>query len=313
MLYAVWDAGIADNPLIAIASVLHVFVYHLAIGGGLYLVLAETLARRKNDSAHLAGIKRQSRFFALITLIFGAVTGLGLWITGGWLDPAIWGRFSVWVSILILIAAAMLYSYGWKRLASTYHLTTGWIYFLVAGLSLMVIVGGQHSTLTGGDGIVSGGSCGFIDPSFWPAVLFSACICFILAGLYAVFTLSKEKNTAFKIRHLRCNGVLVLISLAAAVPFGWWYYKTLPADVTSALIAGTAPAIAAQVMIVAAAMLFLLTLLGTVLFPRHSGYVSAAVLLLCALLFVGGFVWTRQSICRPRPLIESHQPSAPSN
>ena len=79
----------------AAVAVIHVFVSHFAIGGGLYLVVAETLARRNQDKLKLDFLKGLSRFFILVTLVFGALTGVGIWFsqlfqyTAGWLHAPV--------------------------------------------------------------------------------------------------------------------------------------------------------------------------------------------------------------------------------
>ena len=50
MNYPVWDIP-ASGLLIAVIAILHVFVSHFAVGGGLFLVLVERKARRDGDDA----------------------------------------------------------------------------------------------------------------------------------------------------------------------------------------------------------------------------------------------------------------------
>ena len=45
MAYPFWDARIGYGPLMALIAVVHLFVSHFAIGGDLYLVVAERQAR----------------------------------------------------------------------------------------------------------------------------------------------------------------------------------------------------------------------------------------------------------------------------
>ena len=87
MEYPIWEPFVANSLIIAVVAVIHVFVSHFAIGGGLYLVLAEKWARRLNDKEHLAYVQRHSKFFLLLTIVFGAVTGVGIWITIGLIHP----------------------------------------------------------------------------------------------------------------------------------------------------------------------------------------------------------------------------------
>lgn len=309
MFYPVWEPFISNSLLIAIIAILHVFVSHFAIGGGLYLVLAETWARRRNDEGHLAYVQHHSRFFAVLTLVFGALTGVGIWVTIGLIHPIgtkwlintfVWGWGTEWVFFFVEIAAALMYYYGWKRLSPSAHMAIGWIYFVAAWLSLFIIDAILAFMLTPGSWVTTGNFWnGFFNPTFWPSLLFRTFIALMLAGLYATFTVSKEKNIDLKKRILRRNGLLVLISLVLTVPFGLWYYKAVPAAITSGILPGSTAETAFHIMIFAAAVLFILTGLQTLAFPRHSGYISGAILLLCALVSFGGFEWTREALRKP--------------
>jgi mono/diheme cytochrome c family protein len=309
MNYPVWDPFVANSILIALVAILHVFVSHFAIGGGLYLILAETMARRKNDLDHLAYVERHSKFFILVTLVFGAVTGVGIWVTIGLIHPIgtgwlirnfVWGWASEWVFFFVEIAAALIYYYGWKRLSVSAHKAVGWIYFIAAWMSLFVINGIITFMLTPGEWISSGNFWdGFFNPTFWPSLFFRTFVCLILAGSYATFTVAREKNPTLKTRILRQNGLLVLISLVLAALCALWYFGSLPESVSATLLPGSIGVMALQVMIFFAGLLFLLTLLGTIVFPRHAGYISAMILLFCALMSFGGFEWAREAARKP--------------
>jgi len=290
MNYPVWEPFVANSILIALVAILHVFVSHFAIGGGLYLILAETLARKKNDLEHLAYVERHSGFFVLVTLVFGAVTGVGIWVTIGLIHPIgtgwlirnfVWGWASEWVFFFVEIAAALIYYYGWKRLSVSAHKAVGWIYFIAAWMSLFIINGIITFMLTPGEWVASGGFWdGFFNPTFWPSLFFRTFVCLILAGLYATFTVAKEKNLSLKIRIIRQNGLLVLISLILSAICGLWYFSSLPESVSVTFLPGSIAVTAMQVMIFFAGLLLLLTLLGTLVFPRHAGYISAMILII---------------------------------
>lgn len=309
MDYPMWEPFVSNSIIIAVVAIVHVFVSHFAIGGGLYLVLAETFARRRNDPAQLAYVERHSRFFMLVTVVFGAVTGVGIWITIGLIQPVatlwlirtfVWGFATEWVFFLVEIAAIIIYYYGWKKLSPRLHLIVGWIYFVTAWMSLAVINGIVAFMLTPGAWITTRNFWdGFFNPTYWPSLVFRTCICLILAGLYATVTCAREKDKVLKVRLLRFDGLLVLVSLALAAPAAYWYFRSLPAAYAGALVSGTTPFTAVQVMVVAAGVLFFLTLMGTILFPRHWGYVSAGVLLFCGLVSFGGFEWAREGLRKP--------------
>ena len=115
MNYPIWDVPGA-GLLIAFISVLHVFISHFAVGGGLFLVLAERKARREQDGALRDYVKRHSRFFLLVTLVLGAVTGVGIWFTIALVNPQgtsslintfVWGWAAEWTFFITEIAAAI--------------------------------------------------------------------------------------------------------------------------------------------------------------------------------------------------------------
>lgn len=309
MIYPVWDPAISSSLLIAIIAIPHVFVSHFAIGGGLYLVLAESWARRRKDPDHLAYVQKHSRFFVLVTLVFGAVTGVGIWVTIGLIHPTgtkwlinnyVWGWATEWVFFFIEITAAIIYYYGWKRLAPKAHLAIGWIYFVAAWLSLVVINGILAFMLTPGGWLESGSFWqGFFNPTYWPSLIFRTFISLALAGLYATFTVSREKNKDLKVRIMRRNALFVVGSLILAVPSGLWYFGLIPAEAKAAILPGSVPSLALQVMIFTSALLFVLSILQMIVFPRNSGYISTGILLLIALLAMGGFEWARESVRKP--------------
>ena len=107
------------------------FVSHFAVGGGLFLVVTEARARRAGDAELLDYVRRHSRFFILLTLVFGAITGVGIWFTIGLVHPSatssliqlfVWFWAIEWVFFATEIAAALVYYYGWDRLPRHQHL-----------------------------------------------------------------------------------------------------------------------------------------------------------------------------------------------
>jgi hypothetical protein len=47
--YPVWDVAFGAGLLVAVLSILHVFVSHFAVGGELFLVLTKEKAYRQKD------------------------------------------------------------------------------------------------------------------------------------------------------------------------------------------------------------------------------------------------------------------------
>ena len=61
MNYPFWDVNIGYGILMGSIAVFHVFISHFAIGGGLYLVVSEMIARKKNDQLMLAFLEKLSQ------------------------------------------------------------------------------------------------------------------------------------------------------------------------------------------------------------------------------------------------------------
>jgi cytochrome bd-type quinol oxidase subunit 1 len=150
MNYPTWELELGGGLLIAVVAILHVYVSHFAIGGGLFLVTTEHFAYRKGDERLLDYLVTHSRFFVLVTLVFGAISGVGIWFTIGLVNPAatsalirifVWGWAIEWVFFFVEIAAAIIYYQSWNRVPRSTHLAVGWVYFGAAFLSLVVING----------------------------------------------------------------------------------------------------------------------------------------------------------------------------
>jgi cytochrome bd-type quinol oxidase subunit 1/mono/diheme cytochrome c family protein len=236
MNYPIWDLP-AAGLLIAVVAILHVFVSHFAVGGGLFLVVTEMKARRENDGALLDYLRRHSRFFILLTLVFGAVTGVGIWFTIGLVHPAatsslinafVWVWAIEWTFFFIEIAAAIVYYYGWDRLSPKQHLTVGWIYFGSAWASLVVINGILAYMLTPGAWIESRDIlAAFFNPTYWPSLVIRTLGAMGLAGVYALFTASWLGWSDIRTAHLagdesrRTRAIALKRKIARYAAMGW--------------------------------------------------------------------------------------------
>jgi mono/diheme cytochrome c family protein len=329
--YPIWLVP-APGLFIAAIAVLHVFISHFAIGGGLFLVVYETVARRRGDSSLLGYVRTHSRFFLLLTLVLGAVTGVGIWFTIGLVHPQatstliqlfVWVWAIEWTFFVTEIAAAMVYYYGWDRLSARTHLIVGWIYFVSAWMSLFVINGILTFMLTPGAWVETGSlSDAFFNPTFWPALFVRTLICFGLAGLYALLTASFLGDR-------RLKGVVVRISawgwglpaLVLLVPALAWYAfeageaglplgEALGASqpglggILSAILLGAGasgypPAQAAAFWGLAAGLALAVYLLLAGAFSSRLRAGVAVPAMLLGLAAFGGFEWIREDLRKP--------------
>ena len=149
MNYPVWllDA-LGGGTLIALIAVVHVYIAHFAVGGGLFLVLTELKGLREESPPILEYTRKHARFFLLLTMVFGGLTGVGIWFTISLLNPAatsalihifVFAWAAEWVFFLGEIVSLLLYYYSFNKISSRNHLILGWIYFACAWFSLFFI------------------------------------------------------------------------------------------------------------------------------------------------------------------------------
>ncbi|MBE0576840.1 MAG: c-type cytochrome [Desulfuromonadales bacterium] len=311
MNYPVWYLpGIGGGFLIALIAVTHVFVSHFAVGGGLYLVLTERKGLRENRPEILAFTKSHTKFFLLLTMVFGGITGVGIWFIISLVQPAatsllihtfVYGWAAEWVWFLVEITALLIYFYTFDKMDSRTHQLIGWIYFIAAWLSLFLINGIIDFMLTPGAWLDNRNFwSGFFNPSFWPSLFFRSFFSFMLAGLYAFLTSAFLKDSRLKTDMTRYSGKWSLISFLLALPCGYWYLSILP-EPAHELVLGSSPTIqtAGQYALIATIITFALILLLTIVRPALNSKPLAILAMISAFIMLGSFEWTREAARRP--------------
>ena len=149
MHYPWWYVPYLTAPmLIGIVAVVHVLVSHYAVGGGLFLAVETGYAYRTGNKDYLAYLRRHARFFVLLTVVFGAITGVGIWWTIGLASPLatgvlirtfVFGWAIEYVFFILEIVSAFIFYYYWGRLSPRIHTIIVWIYGLSAWISLVLI------------------------------------------------------------------------------------------------------------------------------------------------------------------------------
>ncbi|HSD67115.1 MAG TPA: c-type cytochrome [Vicinamibacteria bacterium] len=331
MNYPIWELP-APGLLIAAVAILHVFISHFAVGGGLFLVVAETKARREGDGALLGFVRALSRGFILLTLVLGALTGVGIWFTIALVQPQatsalvttfVWAWAIEWTFFAAEIAAAIVYYHGWDRLDPRTHVRVGWIYFACAWASLVVIAGILAFMLTSGDWVSTRRFAdGFFNPTYLPMVALRTAVAAGLAGLYVLFAASFLKDADLKARIARWSATRWIAPAAVLVPVALLWYlpvaagagvavaETLGAKSASpgALLVAVFTAVnaghpivrgAARVSVLGAGLLVLGSLGLAALRARRYGRLEAGVLMALGLLSMGGGEWVREGLRKP--------------
>lgn len=311
MDYPIWQIPyFGGGLLVAIIAVVHVFVAHFAVGGGLFLVLTEMKGHREGNQDILDYARKHTKFFLLLTMVFGSLTGVGIWFIIALTNPAAtltlirtftFAWATEWVFFVGEIVTLLVYFYTFGRMDKQKHLLVGWLYFLFGWLSLFMINGIIGFMLTPGDWLETRNFWdGFFNPSFWPALVFRSLLAFSIAGLFAFLTSSRVKKDEVRIVLMRFAAKWAAIPIVLLAPVSWWYFKVLP-DMPQNMIAGhnneIVPFVRAFLTtgpIIVAASLFL-----TLRLPRATKTFVACMLLVAGLMQIGSFEWIREAARRP--------------
>jgi len=311
MNYPVWSPPLLGGGIIiGVIAILHIFVSHFAVGGGLFLPLTERKAYRENNAPLLDYVKSHSKFFVLVVLVFGAVSGVGIWWSIGLVNPEatatlihvfVWGWAIEWVFFIVEIAAAFVYYYGWDRLDPRTHLTVGWIYFGAAWASLFIINGILTFMLTPGRWLESPTfAAAFFNPGMIPSCVVRTAVCVALAGVYALVTASAIRDVALRTEVVQYAAKWVLAG-TLVIPFaGAWYISTLPA-MAREISMGAAPAVTifAGLSIFFSALVVIFTYFGPYQRPRVFNLTFAFLIAVLALSTTGVTEWVREAVRKP--------------
>ena len=218
MDYPIWDVAMGGGVLMAWVAITHVIVSHFAIGGGLVIVVTETLAVKRSDPELRELARRSSLVLILVSTVFGAISGVGIWVVAGLISPGaisalihnyVWGWAIEWVFFVVEIVAALVYYTTWDKISKGAHLMVGWLYFIGAYLSLVVINGIITFMLTPGGWLETRAFWdGFFNPTYWPSLVLRTGICILMAVafmLWPAFKASADRR-ADLVRYL-----------------GWWF------------------------------------------------------------------------------------------
>ena len=329
MNYPIWTLP-SPGLLIAVVAILHVFVSHFAVGGGLFLVVAERRARRRQDEAFLGFVKRLSRVFVLLTLVFGAISGVGIWFTIGLVHPRPPRRSSTSScgagrssgrSSSSRSRRRWSTTMGWDRLRAAEHEAVGWIYFATAWLSLAVINGILSFMLTPGRWPETHAFLdGILNPTYLPSLVTRTFVAVGLAGLYVLLVVSRQPDRRLRERVGRYAGVYWVLPAAVGIPASlvWFLHAAAGAGVPVGEIFGAgsdgawallravvSPGASGQPVAQRAALAVVVASLVVVVITiaqvtrRRFGTAGAVALLAAGLVSMGGGEWVREVLRKP--------------
>jgi cytochrome bd-type quinol oxidase subunit 1 len=250
MNYPVWDVPLIGSVwVVGLIAIFHVMISQFAVGGGFYLIFAERKARREGREDWLEVLRAHSKFFLILTGVFGAVSGVGIWFAIGLASPEstsalihnfVFGWAMEWCFFMVEIATVMVYYYTWDRVSPEIHMRLGWIYAGTSWCTLVIINGILTFMLTPGQTWLSVAGTGneaskfwqaFFNPTYWPSLVLRTLICLALAGVWAMITASRIdrfKNPALKAQVIRWSARWLVPSFLLVPLALWWYFSAIP-------------------------------------------------------------------------------------
>src|SRR3972149_5922581 len=311
MHYPWWYVPFLTSPmLIALIAVIHVYVSMYAVGGGLFLAVETAYAYRSTNSRYLAYLKEHTWFFILLTVVFGAITGVGIWWTIGLASPLatatlihtfVFGWAMEYVFFVLEIVSAFIFYYYWGRLQPKVHVQVGWIYAASAWMSLVLITGITGFMLNPGAWLQNRSFwIGFFNPQFVPQVLARTGGAFLLASLYVYLHASiKVKDPGLRDLIAKRSARPALLGSILIVLGGLGWYLFLPESAEAALSAAAALTVMMVLIFVITIAVFVMLYLGPY---RHPGWLSPGFAILLFVFGVGAFStgeFIREAVRKP--------------
>ncbi|MGI5831805.1 MAG: cytochrome ubiquinol oxidase subunit I [Thermoguttaceae bacterium] len=315
MSYPWWYVPALTSPMvIAIVAVVHVLVSQYAVGGGILLALENSYALKTGDSEYRKYWKSHAKFFILLTVVFGSITGVGIWWAIGLASPLateelirifIFGWAIEWVFFILELVAAFGFYYFWDRLPKSTHETIGWIYASAAWISLVLITGITSFMLNSrgifGDWERTGGFWfAFFNRQFIPQTLLRTGISLVLATIYVYMhiTWGSARDTLREktIRRMRIPSIVGVVLMVLGVG-GWLLF--LPQSARMMLESIAVLNIFLGIFVGASAAILLLLLLGPFRAPQKMNFTSSLSLFLLAIAAIGSSEFIREGIRKP--------------
>ena len=330
MNYPLWDVPhIGSGWVIGLIAIYHIMISHFAVGGGLYLPMAEAKALRENRRDWLDMLRNHAKFFLVITGVFGTVSGVGIWFAIGLAHPEatsalihnfVFGWAMEWVFFMLELTAAAVYYYSWGRVSDELHLKVGWLYAIFSFLTLVIINGILAFMLTPGqpwlDVVGTGNEASkfwqaFFNPTYWPNLFMRILVCTALAGVWALVTYSRldgDKFPKLKTELVRWSAQWLIPAFALMPLALGWYLWCVPESQRALLSLGMGTIGAGLfTQVTRVALLIVMTsatIVGVVYFfawrePREFSRGHALSVLFLALIATASGEYSREMLRKP--------------
>ncbi|MDR3736578.1 MAG: cytochrome ubiquinol oxidase subunit I [Acidobacteriaceae bacterium] len=330
MNYPFWEVPfIGSGWVIGMIAIFHVMISQFAVGGGLWLPIAERKALREGRQDWMNQVKRHARFFLILTGVFGTVSGVGIWFAIGLTHPEatstlihnfVFGWAIEWVFFLVELTTIAVYYYTWDRIPEKLHLKVGWVYAVSSVCTLVIINGILTFMLTPGNTWLNVAGTGheaskfwnaFFNPTYWPSLLMRTLVCITLAGVWALITgslIDGDKQAAFKASYLRWTTRWLVPSFVLMPLSLIWFLHMVPESQRALLSLGVSTIGAGTfsqvtrlvlIMVITSATIVIITYYLAYKNPQDFTLAHASAILMLALMATGAGEMSREMLRKP--------------
>ncbi|MDR0522586.1 MAG: cytochrome ubiquinol oxidase subunit I [Planctomycetaceae bacterium] len=318
MHYPWWYVPVLTAPmLIAFIAVIHVFVSHYAVGGGILLALENQFAVKTGDKKYRDYLYKHARFFVLLTVAYGAITGVGIWWTIALASPAateklirmfVFGWAIEWVFFIIEIVAAFAMYYFWSKLPEKTHIIITWIYALAAWISL-VLISGITAFMLDSRGLIANWSDtgnfwhAFFNLQFLPQTVARTGGALLLAALYvlihAAWVYRNDISNELFLKVVRRMGKPLLFGIITIIIGVGWGCAVLHEQVFVAVERSVFLNVLFALFFGISGLITLLVFFGPVRNPRSVNFGFAVSIFILSLTALSVVEFAREAIRKP--------------
>jgi cytochrome bd-type quinol oxidase subunit 1 len=319
-MYPAFDVPVIGGPwIIGIIAIIHVFISHFGVGGGLYLPLMVARARATGDAEMLAYLKVCAKFFLVVTGVYGASTGVGIWFAIGLVNPVstswlihtfVMAWAVEWLVFIVEMVAITIYYYGWTRLTPENHRKVGWILTVSSWMSLVVINGILTFMLTPGARWQATGGlwAAYLNPTYLPSLVLRTLLALSLAAVWGLIPATLIKSPGVRKRVMHATAVWVIPAYVLMPLAALWYLAEVPQAAVHVLRGGMAGVAAGNlslatrvlmVVVMASVTMGLIVYFGPWKNPQSFSRGQAIGLLGLCIVATGSTEWVREVLRKP--------------
>ncbi len=230
--------------LIASIAVVHVFINHsLAVGAMPLVASLEWWGHRTGRQGWDRLAYRILFVCFVVTTTFGALTGVGIWLSTSLVNPYaigslirvfFWAWLAEWSVFVLEVVFIMIYFLTWKRMtgaAKGRHVAIGGALAAFSWLTMAIITAILGFMMDPGNWMTSHNFLsGLLNPIYLPQLAFRTPTAMLAAGLFALFLtfFFTRRDPELRSRAVRWISIWVLIWLPLAAGGSLWYRAVVP-------------------------------------------------------------------------------------